>query len=505
MSKLKNDDLFLLIKSMKKGEKRHFKIFASRHVIGKQNAYVELFDLIEQQKEYNEDELVKKRLFSKQISTWKNRLYESILKSLEAFHAEETSEITLRSYLNKIDILLQKKLLYQCERLVSKAKDIASKHENHFYLAECIKKEIEVNYAQFFADKKTGGLKPSYDLLFSSIEKFKNENQYSELLNKFYLLRGASGFSRSKVEMGKYLKILDSPLLRDEQKATSFRSRHFFYMTHSVFFQIKTDYKNALLFLNKQLKHLEASPYFIKENSPAYVACLHNIVLTLSNLGRYPEALQAVKKFQQLHVKTESLQQQIFMTASNLELEIYANTAQTEDALKVIKVLNAKTDSMGARERVIFYFSAAYMNIMARDFKVSKTFLNKIINDPNSDVRSDIYCFAMILNIIVHYELGNETTLEYIVKSTYRFLYKRNKLYKYETILLNFIKTVLPRIKTKNDLVKAWKHLKQEIEIITKDPYEKKALDYFDLISWLESKITDRPFAEILKRKIEAQ
>ncbi len=33
------------------------------------------------------------------------------------------------------------------------------------------------------------------------------------------------------------------------------------------------------------------------------------------------------------------------------------------------------------------------------------------------------------------------------------------------------------------------------------DPYEKGAFEYFDFISWLESKIENRPFAEIIKEK----
>ena len=43
--------------------------------------------------------------------------------------------------------------------------------------------------------------------------------------------------------------------------------------------------------------------------------------------------------------------------------------------------------------------------------------------------------------------------------------------------------------------------MKAELEEISKDPFEKKALEYFDFISWLESKITGQPFANIVRAK----
>src|SRR5439155_27309205 len=105
----------------------------------------------------------------------------------------------------------------------------------------------------------------------------------------------------------------------------------------------------------------------------------------------------------------------------------------------------------------------------------------------------------LILNLIVHYELGNEDILPYIVKSTYRFLYNRNRLYKFENSVLGFIAKKLPHITTGQEITEAFKKLKAELQEITKDPFEKRALEYFDFISWLESKIENRPFAEIVR------
>lgn len=39
------------------------------------------------------------------------------------------------------------------------------------------------------------------------------------------------------------------------------------------------------------------------------------------------------------------------------------------------------------------------------------------------------------------------------------------------------------------------------MEKLLKIPYESKALEYFDFVSWLESKIENRPFAEVVREK----
>ncbi len=42
------------------------------------------------------------------------------------------------------------------------------------------------------------------------------------------------------------------------------------------------------------------------------------------------------------------------------------------------------------------------------------------------------------------------------------------------------------------------------MEELAKEPFEAKFLDDFDFISWLESKIENRPFANIIREKAKS-
>src|SRR5262245_6498315 len=144
-----SSDLFNLIKSMHQTEKRYFKIYASKHIIGDQNKYVLLFDAIDQQAqstvgEYDEDKikaLFKKEKFIRQIHVAKNYLYHMILKSLHVYQSHASAEAELKELLHYEEILFAKQLYSQCPKVLKKAKKLAVKYEKQVYLLDIIAKE----------------------------------------------------------------------------------------------------------------------------------------------------------------------------------------------------------------------------------------------------------------------------------------------------------------------------------------------------------------------------
>jgi hypothetical protein len=66
---------------------------------------------------------------------------------------------------------------------------------------------------------------------------------------------------------------------------------------------------------------------------------------------------------------------------------------------------------------------------------------------------------------------------------------------------MEFIRRKIPRINSRKDLNKAFIELRHDLLLLKKDAYEAGAFNYFDFISWLESKIQRRSFAEIVQEK----
>jgi hypothetical protein len=125
--------------------------------------------------------------------------------------------------------------------------------------------------------------------------------------------------------------------------------------------------------------------------------------------------------------------------------------------------------------------------------------LNFIINHPSLSLREDIQCFARILNLIAHYELGNDELIEYQIKTTYKFLLKLEEMQKVQIAILNFLKASVNM--NQDELLNYFTKLKLELEVILEDLYEIIPTLYLDIISWLESKLTPRSVELIIQRK----
>src|SRR6185369_525079 len=131
MSKKPSDSLHRLIRSMNKPEKRYFKIYASRHSSEKNN-YLKLFEVVDAQDEYSEESILKKlhkEPFIKKFPIAKARLFDTILRSLDAFHANSSIDAQLKRQLHFAEILYKKSLYDQCARMLESARRLATRHE----------------------------------------------------------------------------------------------------------------------------------------------------------------------------------------------------------------------------------------------------------------------------------------------------------------------------------------------------------------------------------------
>jgi hypothetical protein len=122
-----------------------------------------------------------------------------------------------------------------------------------------------------------------------------------------------------------------------------------------------------------------------------------------------------------------------------------------------------------------------------------------VLNDNETNLRQDIYGYARLFNLIIHYELGNNELLEYIIKSTHRYLNKKGRAYEVETLMLSSLKK-LAKTYDKAGAKKEFEKMKPQLKKILKSESEQVALEYFDFESWVNSKITEQNFAEAVKK-----
>ena len=144
---------------------------------------------------------------------------------------------------------------------------------------------------------------------------------------------------------------------------------------------------------------------------------------------------------------------------------------------------------------LIFYYKIACLYFGCGDYDNTIVYLNKIIHW-KADLRSDLQCYARLLHLIAHYELGNDIILESQVRSVYRFMSKMKNLSVVENEIFSFLRSAFALEKAA--LRQGFLTLFEKLKRVEGNPMESRSFMYLDILSWLESKIKNVPVQEVI-------
>lgn len=493
-------DLFELIKSMSKSEKRYFKLMSSFHEGEK--GYIKLFDIIEAQKKYNEEAIEKKlnsEPYINHLSVVKNRLYHGILSSLELFKKNETAE--LRSALNKIEILFNKELYKQAEKLLKKTKALAEEREEFLILLDVYRWETRIIRASSYKGENDESINNLYNNERIIAEKYIHICDYNKLTSQYFIHKQLAGNVRTKEGRKKLQSFADSIFLKDESLADSVESKAFYYaLNASIHFNNK-NYTQAYNYGNKLVLLLESKLNITGTSQGSYVHALHNLLIYQFHLNKIKELDQTLHKLRTFNAESKTIEMLCFFFASVIDMEVCNHIADFPRADKTIKQIEKYLDDNRGEfpnKRVLLLYFLIASNLFIRgDYKKSLRWTNKILNEFNEGVRADIYNFMRLFNLLIHFELGNFDLVEYQLSSTYKALNKQNSLYKLEAIIMEFMRESVKKELQKKDFTQ----LKEKLQSLSENEEEKSGLGYFDFIAWTESKIKNVSLAKVIKEK----
>ncbi|MBA3899269.1 MAG: hypothetical protein H0X62_03515 [Bacteroidetes bacterium] len=504
----KNDDLFELIKSLNKSEKRYFKIYSEKHVIGNENKYVQLFEAIEKQNNYN-GKKISDKLFSGQslasFSVAKSYLHNLLLRSMASYHSGSSIDIKLSEYLAHVEFLYNKRLFAQCLKLIKKAKKKSYEYNEIVHTLGFLWWQRAIFNETAFKDKSEEEVKNIYQEESLLIKKLWNSRKIETLFSEFYFRYTHQGIARNIEEVEMYKKMINHPLLEKVENALSFNAKNNFYNTHSFYCRATNDTENQYVFDKKRVELIEADPKFIDVYIHTYIDALQNLISATSMLLKQDEFNRHLLKLISIKLKSDNLKIKVFGFVNNILMLNYSKTGDFKNSLPFLKQLEEGLEKydekIDQQSQLMFNYNIAYFYFVLGDYTKSLYRINKVIHNSTNDLRYEIQSLARIMNLILHYELNNQFLLEYMIKSTYRFLSKRNKLYQMENFILGYIR----KSANLNDQFKindSFKTLKTNLETIATEPAEKMLLENLDLISWLDAKINKVSFEQAFKENI---
>ena len=505
-----SDDLFQLIKSLTRQEKRYFKVFATRHVIGKENKYILLFDEVDKQKKYDESAIrwrFSNEPFAKQLHVVKNYLYDLILRSLRNFHSADAND-NFNDILRDAQILYDKGLHKQSKRNLERARKTAYHNERFLQLLEIRQWEHTLMHQNNEVERLEKYASHDVFKELELLDRYRNLLLFQLLNDRMYIQYWRVGIARTATEKDQMARLFDEPLYRSHDNTQSFLAKYYYFNALFTFQFCSGNPAESHATMRELVRIIEESDPGIRTHTFRYISALNNLYAVQKELHLREAAFETLSKLRQVKVKSPTNKAELFMRSYILELDLYASTGDFNAGIK--RIADIATDFkryigiVSKQDRLSAYYNFSYICFGAGNFDEALTWNNLLLNDSDLSTREDIHCFARILNLIIHYELGNNQLLEYIAKSTYRFLQKRKRLFKVETVILNFIKRY-PNWANREQIAKGFHELHTELEQLSHDNYERHAFEYFDFLTWLESKMQRKDFGKLKFEKAQGQ
>ena len=505
------DFLFELIKSLTKSEKRYFKLHASRHTIGEENAYVTLFDYLDRMQEYDEAKVFnhfKGAAFLNRFSITKKRLYDHVLSSLDDFHTTHSIDAKLNKSIHSADILFNKGLYEQSSRVIKSAIKLATSHQRFtilFSLRRRQKQLIEnLGYVDFSLAELTA-VKDEDQVLLA------HEAYYSELWNMKSVLfheLGRKGKARSPQEIGTFEQIIEQLKPIPVQLSHSFEITYLYHHILSAYYFAVDDMISSYDHLKKNSELFVSNPEQIQLQLNKYFSLITNTIYVAEKLGYQRDADTMLKQLKSTlplveEQQHEDLRIKYFASVTSSELSLVTQRGSfrlTSTQLSEIKrQLDQYSDKISATRRSYIRFKVATILLANGDLSAALKWVNKILNDEGLEASEDIRSYTHLLHMLIHLDLKNNDVLTYMMKNTQRFLKSRNRLHGFEQSFLNFLTKRL-KCTTKLEELDCWEELYLQLSKLKEDSFEHYAFDYFDLMHWAESKFKETSFIELVQR-----
>lgn len=479
---VKSEELFILVKSLTRNEKRYFKVVCGN--LGEGANYLQLFDAIDEQDVYNEATIKKKfsnHVFIKQLHVTKNYLRKLILKSLRDFHVGLSKNAELKDILRNVEVLFNKELYGLCQGELKRAEKMAAEFELNTGSVEIWewKRRLE--------QQSSPHNHPVFATLLKEQEKaidaLANTNRYWQLTNNY-----TAKLSVGKEADSPYKILLDNPANARtmEEKVLHYNSLYFKSLTNG-----KSD--DAEKHLYRLVELLEENPRRLQHNMSLYASTVNNLISFLVFEKKRERALELIHRAktiyqqQKLTGNNKGLLKQVLRTY-NIELEIYRdgkNYAAQKEYLENIDAFICENEGKMPSEYLLsFSFQLAYINFMQKEYSRALYWVNRVLNNRFDGQRPDLQIQVRMLNLMLHFEQQNIFVLRHFVESTKRFMNKVAEIQPHEYALLKFFSKIGQAFPHQYKALFAELHS----QLFAVDADAAVPFDFIDYKTWIEEK-----------------
>jgi|GEM_PF-1936777 len=500
----KQDDLFTLIKTMTSAEKRHFKLVSKTN--DRNQNYIELFDVLDKLKEYDEVKVKTKlagKKFAKHLSSEKKNLQNALFKSLRVYHEKSTTRSIGYKELATIDLLIKRDIYDLTNKLIAKNEKIYKTHENFSLLTALY------DYKEILLIKKPSiATKNDWDEYFEKKEEFLEKNiiinRYRRIERNLMQIYSKTRFLEISPEEWEELQdIKSTELIKNDTQANSLEAKYRYLQANALIALLEKNYHLEAQFFKSLLDSIDKHP-LIKEPfyQEYYYSTYSNYISALimsKDLFTANKEIETV--FKRMGLLTHKITTFVYYQFYTNEILCVIRIGDSNKINALIKKINSLLIHSGNEIpfnlKKDLMFGLYILLFVNREYKECINHLKLIIEDDSFSNFHGYLTYSRILILFNYLELNQIDMVEYYYNSTVYFQKKINDNSGLNKEIINFFKIYIKD----NGRLSSGHYLdfKKNIKEFLVKSGNNFFLEYFDLNSWIESKIKKISFKKAIQ------
>ena len=503
-----HDSLFTLIKSLSKGEKRHFKSHSTVPGV-KEPAYVTLFNLLDKAGDYDKPSMMKKLGGSwndKSFSDLKTYLFDALLENLHLFRASTYPAQQSQGLLNGATVLYRKGLYPESQKLLNKARRIAIRIEDAALLLAIGRLEY-----MMIADHRS----PSHSLpkaikqleeeaiLIEQIRLRNKPTTQSVRLHNLVIGKGIISELEYEAAIAVILNDPDMALASASQQRCVLA---FYYDIHSSYASLNGDYQGAYENCKKRYELYYNDMVFISESFRLYLIAAHNYMMYAAAIGHWDEVRDALELLGGVAPKSIDNETYQFEIYNIFRVQLSNQTADFTGTGCYVSEIEAGLGKFEGKLNHLFelylYNVVSVFFFMQGDYGGALDWTNKYLQSEFVKIDPKTMPLVELFRLLIFYELGNFELLTYEMRRVDSLIKKQKVYLEFAGRLIANLKAAASS-KNKKEQMAVFEGMRNGLSDLKNDAIEAPAFGQFHWLEWAKSKATGNSLIETVKRQLE--
>ena len=479
--------LYELIQSMTKPERRYFGSYVKPSGNGQPPKYLSLFKMLLKEKSYDEEKITKKGYTYDD----KNLLIEKILEALHVFHSRKSVEVEIQTLLSQILILKEKNIRKELSKRLRRAKKLAIENEDLTSLLHILDREKEF----VFEAGKIDEYKRLQKEQKQTLKKLVDEMHYADTVERSSLILLEDVGLNNAENRERFEQLVDDSILSAPSPDASTYTKITYHGIKHQHAQVRNDKVQSLHHAQEIINLIESKPFMVKRDGYSLLRVYFSMRSSLVRFGRLHTDASHYKFLKNTEVALRNPVQR--QTTYNYFIREYTMSLNKTDGEALIQQINNEylSDIKVDYQIEISYHIAIFYGTFGKWDK-SLSWMKNIFSIKRPVVYKHFQYKARFYALIIHYERSVDDVLTHI-QSVQKYLKRNNYEHGIEQQVLKLMEDLSQELHHRKK-ISIWEKM---YDLLSNEPNIRHVvpIPMENFKQWCKSKIEGVSIAEVIR------